>query len=156
LVEEPLPVPVQEEELAMPAAVEPVPYVEEETVMPAFSLDSPLPASALDGYVLDEDEVFNALTQFDTNSVEAESDILEAVAVTEEPTAPIYHEPLVVSVPDVQAHIPAPPPPIPQSPPPPAPTPVQSAPIPAPIAPEAPLAAAPAKPKNSVKHGFDF
>jgi len=91
---EELPVPVQEEEIAAPAVVEPVPFVEEETVMPAFSLDSPLPASALDGYVLDEDEVFNAITQFDANSVEAESDILEALAVTEEPTAPIYHESL--------------------------------------------------------------
>ncbi len=56
---------------------------EEETSssIPAYNPDQPLPASALDGYVLDEQEVLNAIVQVDTQSVEQESQVLEAVEV---------------------------------------------------------------------------
>ncbi len=58
------------------------PYsAEEETnsSIPVYNPDQPLPASALDGYVLDEQEVLNAIVQVDTQNVEQEAQVLEAV-----------------------------------------------------------------------------
>jgi hypothetical protein len=45
---------------------------------PSFSFDN-LPASALDGYELDEQDVLNAIAQVDTRSVEQEAQVLETV-----------------------------------------------------------------------------
>ena len=45
---------------------------------PEFSFDN-LPASALDGYELDEQDVLNAIAQVDTQSVEQEAQVLETV-----------------------------------------------------------------------------
>ncbi len=156
--------PIPEEEVSQPPVVESVPFVEEEAAIPAFSLDAPLPASALDGYVLDEDEVFNAITQYDTNSIEAESEILEAMEVLSGPVmpaAPSNETPAPIAVqetvipPEPQKVIPKPPPPVPT-----APEPAPAAPAPVQPAPAPPEAATPApkssKSKNTIKHGFDF
>ena len=134
--------PIYDEQVVASSTVESIPFVEEETVIPAFSLDAPLPASALDGYVLDENEVFDAITQFDTTSIEAESDILEAVEVFSAPMAPVAFadEPAAQPVSEIQASIP---------------TPIPSVPVPAPAAP-IPSTPAPVKSKNTIKHGFDF
>jgi predicted Zn-ribbon and HTH transcriptional regulator len=76
---------------AVPVSAEPPPtrpiHFEEETysAIPIYSPDQPPPASALDGYVLDEEEVLNAITQVDTQSVEQESQVLEAVEVIHMP-----------------------------------------------------------------------
>jgi len=87
-VEEPAPVeaaapsPAHVEHLEVHAAEIPVHFHGEEeapSAIPEFSLDQPLPASALDGFVLDEQEVLEAITQVDTQSVEQESQVLEAV-----------------------------------------------------------------------------
>ena len=56
--------------------------------IPEFNLDQPLPTSALDGYVLDEHEVLDAIVQVDTQSVEQQAQVLEAVEVLQAP-API-------------------------------------------------------------------
>ena len=52
-----------------------------------LSLDQPLPVSALDGFMLDDSEVINAIGEMDTNSLEAQADILEAVEVLSVPQA---------------------------------------------------------------------
>ena len=65
-------------EEAAPAAA----YQEEgpaDSGIPLYSPDMPLPASALDGYVLDEQEVLDAIVNVDTQSVEQEAQVLEAV-----------------------------------------------------------------------------
>lgn len=65
-------------EEAAPAAA----YQEEtpaDSGIPLYSPDMPLPASALDGYVLDEQEVLEAIVNVDTQSVEQEAQVLEAV-----------------------------------------------------------------------------
>lgn len=106
-----------------------------------------MPASALDGYVLDENEVFNAITQFDTNSIETQSDILEAVEAFTAPTATVVPAAESVEVPEsVAPPVSAAPVSIPE------PLPLPSAPLPSPVA----VAPPPAKPKNQIKHGFDF
>ncbi len=56
--------------------------------IPEFNMDQPLPTSALDGYVLDEHEVLDAIVQVDTQNVEQEAQVLEAVEVLRAP-API-------------------------------------------------------------------
>lgn len=63
-------------------------YQEEpDSSIPVYLPDQPLPASALDGYVLDEEEVINAIAQVDTQSVEQESQVLEAVEAISSPAA---------------------------------------------------------------------
>lgn len=72
------PAPPEAHEKAPPAAV----YSAEEEInssIPTYNPDQPLPASALDGFVLDEQEVLNAIVQVDTQSVEQEAQVLEAV-----------------------------------------------------------------------------
>jgi hypothetical protein len=75
-VEAPVETPYEEQ---APAAV----YPEEtaDSAIPLYTPDMPLPASALDGYVLDEQEVLDAIVQVDTQSVEQEAQVLEAVEV---------------------------------------------------------------------------
>jgi hypothetical protein len=112
---------------------------------------------------LDEDEVFNAITQYDTNSVEAESEILEAMEVLSGPVmpaAPADETPAPIAVqepvvpPEPQKVIPKPPPAsTAPEPAPAAPAPVQSAPAPPEASTPAPK---PSKSKNTIKHGFDF
>ncbi|HEY5040218.1 MAG TPA: hypothetical protein VIJ93_14215, partial [bacterium] len=65
-----------------------VPFEEESiSSIPVYLPDQPLPASALDGYVLDEEEVLNAIAQVDTQSVEQESQVLEAVEAISTPAS---------------------------------------------------------------------
>jgi hypothetical protein len=84
--------------------------------------------------MLDDSEVFDAISQYDTNSVEAESDILEAVEMLA-PAAPVFADEHVM------------------------PEPVAAEPIAPPVhtLPPAP-ATAPEAPKSgkAIKHGFDF
>jgi hypothetical protein len=91
--ETPVPTPVAEQPIvAEEPQGEPVAAFREEPVephlpaeesasssIPLYNPDQPLPASALDGYVLDEQEVMDAIVQVDTQSVEQESQVLEAV-----------------------------------------------------------------------------
>ncbi len=47
--------------------------------IPVYSPGQPIPASALDGYLLDEHEVLEAIVRVDTQNVEQEAQVLEAV-----------------------------------------------------------------------------
>jgi hypothetical protein len=58
---------------------------ESPSAIPNFSLDQPLPTSALDGYVLDDNEVLDAIVHVDTGSIEQEAQVLEAVEVLSTP-----------------------------------------------------------------------
>jgi len=92
-VPEPEPV-VMEEPVAAeePIAAPVLSYQPEEEVaaIPVYLPDMPLPVSALDGYELDEQEVLNAITQVDTQSVEQEAQVLEAMEVISAP--PAFHK----------------------------------------------------------------
>jgi hypothetical protein len=147
--------------VSMPIAPKAPTYEES---IPTFNLDQPLPVSALDGFMLDDNEILNAIGEMDSNSLEAQSDILEAVEVLSAPVAaPVTEETVPVYVPEPVAPAAmveealAPPVVV-------LPT-VDSIsmaanPIaaPAPIAPPIPSAETPkpGKSKSNIKHGFDF
>jgi len=58
---------------------------EAEASIPAYAPDQPLPASALDGYVLDEQEVLETIVQVDTHNAEQEEEVLEAIEAISSP-----------------------------------------------------------------------
>jgi hypothetical protein len=141
------------EEVPVMPAIEILPLAEEAPI-PTFSLDQPLPVSALDGFMLDDSEVINALGEMDTNSLEAQADILEAVEVLSAPQSipepeaavippmvePAVPESVVTETQEPESVSAPPQPEIPIAPP--AVTPAE--------------APAPAKPKSGISHGFNF